>query len=113
MTHLPMPKLTDLLPDKPLRAAEPRLYARLTDELARLGLHPYDVKAGAQLHERGVAVRVRYGERFERLDSRLIPWDWIEQNDEQIGVFLQETAMRVKRALIADYYKRGDGSGST
>ncbi|GJM72479.1 hypothetical protein HMSSN036_46950 [Paenibacillus macerans] len=70
MDRFPAPKLTALLPDKPLRAVEPRLYECLTRELRRLNLHPYDVKAGGQASGQGVAVYVRYGERFDRLEGR-------------------------------------------
>ncbi|MGG6312106.1 hypothetical protein [Paenibacillus macerans] len=107
MERLPELRLTDLLPDKPLRAAEPRLYDSLVHELARLGLHPYDVKAGGQANDQGVSVRLRYGERFDRLESRFFPWDSIERNDERISAFMRDAAVQVKKVLISEYYKRG------
>ncbi|MED4955352.1 hypothetical protein ABEO75_23885 [Paenibacillus macerans] len=106
MDRFPAPKLTALLPDKPLRAVEPRLYECLTRELRRLNLHPYDVKAGGQASGQGVAVYVRYGERFDRLEGRFFTWDMVENQDKQIGGFMRQAAEQVKKTLIAEYYKK-------
>ncbi|WP_435921845.1 hypothetical protein [Paenibacillus sp. DYY-L-2] len=97
--------LAGMLPDKPLRLMEPKLYGLLVKELERLHLHPYDVKASARCDERGFTILLRFGDDLGKLSSRTFSLEDLEAGDGQVAEFFRETANTMQRTLIADYYK--------
>lgn len=97
--------LAGMLPDKPLRLMEPKLYGVLVEELERLRLHPYDVKASARSDERGLTILLRFGEDFGKMSSRTFSFEEMKAGDGKVAGFFRETAELMQRALIADYYK--------
>lgn len=88
--------LAAMLPDKPLQSVEPRLYRLLVQELERLHLHPYDVKAGGRADAQGITVYLRFGEELGQVTSRKFLWALVEGGDEEVLVFLNSRRKRLR-----------------
>ncbi|ARF69585.1 hypothetical protein B7C51_19800 [Paenibacillus larvae subsp. pulvifaciens] len=97
--------LAAMLPDKPLQSVEPRLYRLLVQELEQLHLHPYDVKAGGRTDDHGITVNLRFGEELGQVTSRRFFWASLENGDEEALTFFRQAAEKIKKSMIADYFK--------
>ncbi|KAF6568215.1 hypothetical protein JDW19_12705 [Paenibacillus polymyxa] len=97
--------LAAMLPDKPLQSVEPRLYRLLVQELEMLHLHPYDVKAGGRTDDHGITVYLRFGEELGQVTSRKFSWALVEDGDEEVLTFFKQSAEKIKKSMIADYFK--------
>ncbi|WP_342429036.1 hypothetical protein [Paenibacillus sp. FSL L8-0158] len=97
--------LAAMLPDKPLQSVEPRLYRLLVQELERLHLHPYDVKAGGRADDHGITVYLRFGEELGQVTSRKFSWALVEGGNDEVLTFFKQSAEKIKKSMIADYFK--------
>lgn len=88
--------LAAMLPDKPLQSVEPRLYRLLVQELERLHLHPYDVKAGGRADDHGITVYLRFGEELGQVTSRKFSWALVEGGNDEVLTFLNSRRKRLR-----------------
>ncbi|WP_138494214.1 hypothetical protein [Paenibacillus pinistramenti] len=98
---------------RPLEFVSPQLYQILKNELARLHIHPYDVRAGGSRSGSGIQVELLYGEQFNQLKKGFFEdqeeVQGIEQGIEggagEAALFFRQAAEEIKKAMIADYFK--------
>ncbi|MNN52661.1 hypothetical protein D3C81_1673730 [compost metagenome] len=77
----------------------------LLHELARNHIHPYDVKASGTRDGGGIQIELRYGERFNQLQTACFKREVIEEKPEEAANFFRDVGDEIKKAMISDYFK--------
>ena len=55
--------------------------------------------------DKGLQIIVKYGERFDHQSEQFIAFTSIEEKDEKVHSFIEETGKACKQVLIDDYFR--------
>ncbi|WP_462408840.1 hypothetical protein [Neobacillus sp. Marseille-QA0830] len=88
-----------------MRFAAPGLYEKMAEIFSSYHIHPFDFHGTLMEEEEGYEVIIRYSTNFAQSATMHITFEQARNPDEQVIVFLKQTAEQCKTQLIADYYK--------
>lgn len=95
----------ELFIQKPLRVVAPALYKQMIKVLDEVQIHPYDVDASAVKQRKEVQIILQYGDKYTQTDHLTVTDAVATKPNDETERFFQEAAERIKKQLIADYFK--------
>lgn len=101
-----MKKEKNKLLEKPLRIISPDLYNFIISEFKNYNIHSYDLLVNGTKKEKGIEITLRFGERFDRKQTKLFTFKTLEERDDELTEFIKDTVEICKKAMIDDYFER-------